>query len=87
MAVLCALALLLVVSPAALAQQVKINDAAAASFDDSQVREIRLYFGPQTADVSYGRTPDGGAVWKLLSAPTPGAANAEARPDAAPPPR
>ena len=41
-----------------------------------------ITFGPQTADVSYGRTPDGGAAWELLAVPTPGTPNSEARPDA-----
>lgn len=36
-------------------------------------------FGPQQTDVSYGRTPDGGASLGLLRTPTPGAANSEAR--------
>jgi spore coat protein CotH len=33
-------------------------------------------FGPQTTDVSYGRSPDGGASLTGLSAPTPGSPNA-----------
>jgi len=32
-------------------------------------------FGAQTADVSYGRTPNGGPTWVTLSKATPGAAN------------
>ena len=32
-------------------------------------------FGPQTADVSYGRSPDGSDVWQTFSAPTPGQPN------------
>jgi hypothetical protein len=33
-------------------------------------------FGPQQADVSWGRSPNGGAGWKAQRAPAPGAANA-----------
>ncbi len=32
-------------------------------------------FGPQQADVSYGRVPDGGGEWQAIPSPTPGAAN------------
>ncbi|MBK9303529.1 MAG: lamin tail domain-containing protein [bacterium] len=32
-------------------------------------------YGAQSSDVSYGRTTDGGPVWALFSAPTPGASN------------
>jgi spore coat protein CotH len=39
-----------------------------------------ITFGPQTTDLSYGRSPDGGATWTLLNSPTPGSANSEARP-------
>lgn len=35
-----------------------------------------IVFGKQTADVSFGRTPDGGETWTLQSAPTPGRPNA-----------
>jgi spore coat protein CotH len=34
-----------------------------------------LTYGPQTTDVSYGRTTDGGTVWDTFSAPTPGWSN------------
>jgi hypothetical protein len=34
-----------------------------------------LSFGPQTQDISYGRTIDGGSLWKFLNPPTPGATN------------
>ncbi len=34
-----------------------------------------LTFGPQTANISYGRLPDGGAVLESFSVPTPGAMN------------
>ena len=33
-------------------------------------------FGPQKADVSYGRFPDGSSIWRYFDTPTPGAANA-----------
>lgn len=32
-------------------------------------------FGPQTTDVSEGRTPDGGGLWSFYPDPTPGASN------------
>ena len=32
-------------------------------------------FGPQTTDVSEGRSTDGGATWQFFSTPTPGASN------------
>ncbi len=32
-------------------------------------------FGPQKADVSEGRSPDGGSEWKTFTTPTPGASN------------
>lgn len=32
-------------------------------------------FGPQTADVSRGRTPDGGTAWRFYSVPTPRESN------------
>ncbi len=34
-----------------------------------------LSYGPQQADISYGRLPDGGSDWHLLPVPTPGTAN------------
>ncbi len=34
-----------------------------------------LNFGPQTADVSLGRFPDGSSNWQAFATPTPGAAN------------
>lgn len=34
-----------------------------------------ISFGPQQADVSYGRIPDGGSEWRASASPTPGAAN------------
>ncbi len=37
-----------------------------------------IVFGEQLTDVSYGRFPDGGAVWGFLDAPTPAAPNLRA---------
>jgi hypothetical protein len=34
-----------------------------------------LSFGPQTTDVSYGREPDGGPVWRFYSRPSPRLSN------------
>lgn len=34
-----------------------------------------LSFGAQTADISFGRFPDGTAVWEFFNLPTPGASN------------
>jgi hypothetical protein len=34
-------------------------------------------FGPQSTDVSEGRSPDGGALWRSYAVPTPGAPNQE----------
>ncbi len=41
--------------------------------DGSPIEE--LTFGPQTADISYGRTTDGGNTWAFLNPPTPGTSN------------
>ena len=49
-------------------EQIGLFDATGEPLDE-------LTFGPQTADVSYGRNPDGGATWKLFTVPTPGASN------------
>jgi len=39
-------------------------------------RTIDVYtFGAQSANTSWGRTPDGAATWKSFSAPTPGLSN------------
>ena len=37
-----------------------------------------LSFGPQTANISYGRMPDGGDAFQFFTTPTPGASNAGA---------
>jgi len=42
-----------------------------------------LHFGPQTADVSYGRYPDAGSLWQLFELSTPGSSNLG---DSLPPP-
>jgi len=34
-----------------------------------------MTYGPQTSDVSYGRTVDGGDTWATFATPTPGASN------------
>jgi hypothetical protein len=34
-----------------------------------------LTYGPQTSDVSYGRTTDGADTWQTFTTPTPGASN------------
>jgi hypothetical protein len=34
-----------------------------------------LTYGPQTSDVSYGRTTDGADTWRTFTTPTPGASN------------
>ncbi|MCU0916682.1 MAG: lamin tail domain-containing protein [Planctomycetes bacterium] len=45
---------------------------------DGQSREIdRIVYGPQAADVSAGRTPDGAELIEFFPLPTPGAANPE----------
>ena len=35
-------------------------------------------YGPQRADISYGRYPDSNGPWRLLGVPTPGTANVQA---------
>ncbi len=43
---------------------------------DSQSKEIdKIIYGPQTADVSQGRTPDGASKLEYFPLPAPGAAN------------
>jgi len=42
---------------------------------DSQIVIDQIDFGEQTADISFGRKPDGGAEWVYFSQPTPGHAN------------
>lgn len=44
-------------------------------FNTQQAPVDSLTFGEQTADISYGRTADGGGEWDFFSAPTPGASN------------
>ncbi len=34
-----------------------------------------IIFGPQTPDISYGRRPDGAAMWTTFATPTPGTSN------------
>ncbi len=34
-----------------------------------------ITFGPQAADISYGRSTDGSSTWELFAEPTPGASN------------
>ena len=41
-------------------------------FDNSLVLVDSVTFGSQTADVSYGRTADGGSPWTTFVSPTPG---------------
>ena len=36
---------------------------------------IRVTYGAQTTDVSYGRYPNGTGDWQSMTTPTPGAAN------------
>ena len=43
-----------------------------------------LTYGDQSADVAYGRFPDGAGTWALLETPTPGAANTDAPAEAPP---
>jgi len=43
---------------------------------DADVNQMdRVYFGPQTEDVSHGHTPDGGANTDYFTLPTPGVGN------------
>jgi hypothetical protein len=50
-----------------------------ALFDtDGAVLVDHVVFGEQLTDVSYGRFPDGAAVWGFLDAPTPAAPNVRA---------
>ena len=50
-----------------------------ALYDTDGVTLIdHVVFGEQSGDVSFGRCPDGGSDWAFMTAPTPGAANAEA---------
>ncbi len=38
---------------------------------------ISYDFGPQTDDISYGRTPDGSDTWEYFLTPTPGESNSQ----------
>lgn len=52
------------------------NGEAIGLYDADSSRYIdSLSFGPQTADISQGRQPDGGPVWNFFNETTPGAAN------------
>jgi len=42
---------------------------------DRQTLIDSVSFGPQQEDISYGRSVDGGDLWKFLENPSPGAAN------------
>jgi len=47
---------------------------------DSQLKEIdKVLYGPQTTDVSEGRSPDGGDQIELQPLPTPGIANPQSK--------
>jgi hypothetical protein len=46
-----------------------------ASADHGWAPIDTLSFGPQSEDVSYGREPDSGPVWRFYESPTPGFAN------------
>jgi hypothetical protein len=46
-----------------------------ALFNPGLVLVDSITFLPQTADISYGRTTDGGAEWGFFPEPTPGSAN------------
>lgn len=43
--------------------------------EDGVTELLRVDFGPQTTDVSQGRSPDGDGVWTFFEMPTPGASN------------
>ncbi len=48
-------------------------------FDTDGVKRIdSVIFGSQTANISYGRMPDGSENWRFFSNPTPAAANSDA---------
>ncbi len=50
-------------------------------YDRDGVQQVdALAFGPQVADVSYGRYPDGGGPWDFMPTPTPGLPNAPHNP-------
>jgi hypothetical protein len=48
---------------------------------DSESNQIdKVFYGPQTTDVSYGRTPDGGDSFEFFELPTPGVSNPSSGP-------
>jgi len=51
------------------------GEAAVLTMADGRTVD-EITFGPQQADVSYGRVGDGGPQWTLFAHPTPGAPNA-----------
>ena len=53
-------------------ESVSLFDVDGATLLDS------VQFGPQTGDVSYGRSPDGGNAWQSFTSPTPGQPNSAA---------
>ena len=50
-------------------EQIGLTDVDGTTILDS------LTFGVQTADISYGRLPDGSETWEFFTIPTPGASN------------
>ena len=49
-------------------------------FDSDLSRIDTVLYGPQTTDVSYGRTPDGGDNFEFFELPTPGLSNPSSGP-------
>ncbi len=57
--------------------QLSKSGESVALFDiDGQTLLDAVHFGPQTTDVSYGRSVDGGDAWQSFTASTPGRPNA-----------
>jgi len=50
-------------------EEIGLFDADGSSLIDG------IVFGEQTADISYGRYPDGSDTWQFMATPTPGGAN------------
>ena len=49
---------------------------------DSESNQIdKVFYGPQTTDVSYGRAPDGGDNFEFFELPTPGLSNPSSGPE------